>query len=155
MRYEVTVDIEAEPRRVWSVMTDVERWSEWTRSITRAELLTPAPLAVGSRIRVKQPKLKAVVWTVSELEPLAGFTWRAVVPGLDSVAAHRIEPRAGGGSTVTLTLEQRGPLAPLLRLLTAKMTRRYMDFERLGLKARSERVDGDGHQPRIEAAAGQ
>ena len=36
------------------------------------------------------------------------------------------------------------------------MTRRYLDFERRGLKARSEtdRAD-DAHQPRIVAAAGQ
>jgi uncharacterized membrane protein len=138
MRYEATVDIDAEPSRVWAVMADVERWPEWTRSITSAELLTPGPLAVDSRVKIKQPRLKSVVWNVTELDAGKGFAWRAVVPGLDSVAAHRIEPRSGGGSTVTLTLEQRGPLAPLLRLLTAKMTRRYMDYERLGLKQRSE-----------------
>jgi hypothetical protein len=55
---------------------------------------------------------------------------------------------------VTLTLEQRGLFAPLLRLLTAKMTRRYMDLERLGLKQRSERGAAD-HQPRIVSSAGQ
>jgi uncharacterized membrane protein len=141
MRYEASVDIDAEPDRVWSVMADVERWPEWTRSITRAELLTPGPLAVGSRVRIKQPRLKAVVWTVTELDAGKGFVWRAVVPGLDSVAAHRIDSPAAGRSSVTLTLEQRGLLAPLLHLLTAKMTRRYIDYERLGLKARSEQAD--------------
>jgi hypothetical protein len=139
MKYEMTVDIDVEPSRVWSIMADVERWSEWTPSITRAELLTPGPLALDSRVRIKQPRLKTVVWTVTELDAGKGFVWRAKVPGLDSVAAHRIEPRAGGGSSVTLTLEQRGPLAPILRLFTAKLTRRYMDYERLGLKERSER----------------
>jgi hypothetical protein len=154
MRYETTVDIDADPHEVWAVMADIERWPEWTASITRAELRTPGPLAVGSRVRIRQPRLAAAVWTVTELAGDQGFVWRATVPGLDSVAAHRIAPRAGGGSTVTLTLEQRGLFAPLLRLLTAKMTRRYMDLERLGLKQRSERGAAD-HQPRIVPSAGQ
>ena len=155
MKYEQSIDIDVEPPRVWSVMADVERWSEWTRSITKAELLTPAPLGVGGRVRIKQPRLMAATWTVTDFEPNAGFSWRAVVPGLISDGVHRITARSGGGSTVTLTLDQRGPLAPLLRLLTAKMTRRYIDFEARGLKARSEANEGDGHQPRIDTAAGQ
>ena len=155
MKYEQSIDIDAPPHRVWSVMSDVERWPEWTQSITRAELVSSRPFGAGSRVRVKQPRLMAVTWTVTEFEPDAGFSWRAVVPGLTSDGLHRITPRREGGSTVTLTLDQRGPLAPVLRLLTAKLTRRYIDFEARGLKARSETNDGDGHQPRIDAAAGQ
>ena len=155
MKYEFSIDIDAPPQRVWAVMADVARWPEWTQSVTRAELVSPAPLGVGSKVRIKQPRLPAAVWTVTDFEPDGGFTWRAVVPGLTSDGVHRITPRPEGGSTVTLTLDQRGPLAPLLRLLTAKLTRRYIDFERRGLKARSDASDGDGHQPRIDVAAGQ
>ena len=155
MKYELSIDIDAPPQRVWSVMADVERWPEWTQSVTRAELVSPAPIGVGSKVRIKQPRLPAAVWTVTDFEPDVGFTWRAAVPGLTSDGGHRITPRREGGSTVTLTLDQRGALAPLMRLLTAKLTRRYIDFERRGLKARSEASDGDGHQPRIVAAAGQ
>lgn len=155
MRYELSIDIDAEPARVWAVMADVERWSEWTPSITRAELVSPAPFGVDSKVRIKQPRLKTTVWTVTDFEPNAGFAWRAVVPGLTSDGVHRIAARPGGGSTVTLTLDQRGPLAPVLRMLTAKMTRRYIDMEARGLKARAEANEGDGHQPRIVTAAGQ
>ena len=33
--------------------------------------------------------------------------------------------------------------------------RRYLDYERGGLKARSEAIAADAHQPRMVAAAGQ
>ena len=77
-------------------MTDVERWPEWTQSVTHAERLSPPPFKVGSRARIKQPRLKDAVWTVTALEPLAGFTWEAGRPGLTSIASHRIEQRAAG-----------------------------------------------------------
>src|SRR5690349_5473189 len=111
MKYEQSIDIDAEPSRVWAVMADVERWSEWTASITRAELVSAGPFAIDSRVRIKQPRLKTTVWTVADFEPNVGFSWRAVVPGLTSDGVHRIAPRRDGGVTVTLTLDQRGPLA--------------------------------------------
>jgi hypothetical protein len=57
---------------------------------------------------------------------------------------------------VTLGVRQRGVLAPLVWLLSARMTRRYLELERHGLKSRSEGVVSDGaHQPKMVVAAGQ
>ena len=33
--FSVTVDIPAPPDRVWAVIADVERWPEWTPTVTR------------------------------------------------------------------------------------------------------------------------
>jgi uncharacterized protein YndB with AHSA1/START domain len=34
MRYEIEVDIDSTPEAVWAVLADVERWPEWTPSMT-------------------------------------------------------------------------------------------------------------------------
>jgi uncharacterized membrane protein len=155
MKYEVSIDIDAEAQRVWDILIDVERWPEWTQSVTHIERLSPPPFNVGSRARIQQPRLKDTVWSVTALEPLIGFTWEASQRGLTTIASHRLAQRVPGTTTVTLCIRQRGALAPLAWLLSAKMIRRYLDFERHGLKTRSEAVVTDDHQPRIVAADGQ
>jgi uncharacterized protein YndB with AHSA1/START domain len=34
MNFTITVDIDAPPDRVWAVMSDIERWPEWTPTVT-------------------------------------------------------------------------------------------------------------------------
>ena len=67
MRTDITVDISAPPEVVWAVISDVESWPEWTASVTLVRRLSSARLQVGSRVRLKQPRLPATVWTVSDL----------------------------------------------------------------------------------------
>jgi hypothetical protein len=47
--FSITADIPAAHDRVWAILADVERWPEWTHSVTRIIRLDPGPLAVGSR----------------------------------------------------------------------------------------------------------
>lgn len=137
MRVETTVDIAAPPERVWAVMTDIERWPEWTASVERAERLDDGPLRLSSRARLKQPRFPPVVWEVTELEPGQSFSWTAKSVGLTSVGRHRVVPRPGG-ATVTLALHQEGPLAAIMGFLTKNLTRRYVRTEAEGLKRRCE-----------------
>ena len=90
MDYEVSVDIDATPGEVWNVLTNVERWPEWTSSMTRVERLDTGPLQVGSTARIEQPKLPSVVWRVTELEPERSFSWVASRGGVTMLAGHRI-----------------------------------------------------------------
>jgi uncharacterized membrane protein len=138
MRYEESVRIGADPETIWTVLADLEHWPDWTASMARVEVLGDGPIGVGTRVRVKQPRLPTVVWRVTEWQPGRSFTWEAERTPVPSVGEHRIEPAGDGGSTVSLVFEQRGPLAPLLGLLSGRMTRRYVALEAAGLRTRCE-----------------
>ncbi len=137
METSTMVDIDAAPAVVWGVMTEIERWPEWTQSIARIERLDPGPLRPGSRARIKQPGFPPAVWLVTEVDEGRGFTWVARSPGARVTAHHRIAPR-DGGSRVTLSLHYAGRLGPLLGRLTRRVTERYLGYEARGLKGRSE-----------------
>src|SRR5690606_31766543 len=130
--------ISAPAELVWSVLSDVRRWPEWTASVRQVEPLDGRPLEVGSRVRVRQPKLPPAIWRVTAHTPGESFVWQAGVPGLTTTAGHRIDHHADGRTTATLSILQSGPLAGLMWRLTGSLTRRYVDLEAQGLKRRCE-----------------
>ena len=60
-----SVEVAVPAAAVWAVYADVERWPEWTASITRIEALDGPELAVGKRFAIKQPRLPRLVWEIS------------------------------------------------------------------------------------------
>ncbi len=135
-RFSITVDIPAPPDRVWAVLADVERWPEWTPSVTEVRRLSPGPLTVGSRVRIRQPRLLPATWEVSELVEGRRFTWVTRSPGIRVIAEHEVVP-AAGGSRATLSVRFEGPLARLVARLTRGLNRRYLGLEAAGLSERS------------------
>ena len=132
------VAIAAPPALVWAVMCDVERWSEWTSTVSRIRLLDHGPLALGSRALVHQPRLRPATWRVTELDERARrFTWVMCGPGVAVTARHAVE-LAGAGSRVTLSIAFSGMLGGLVARLTRGMNERYLETEAQGLKARCE-----------------
>jgi uncharacterized protein YndB with AHSA1/START domain len=138
MGYEISTQISSSPERVWAVLIDVERWPEWTSSMTEVTRIDSGPFAVGSKARIKQPRLGAMVWTVTELTPEKSFVWEATRPGLTLVASHVLTNRTAGGVMVVLAVEQRGALGRLLEPLTVRSARKHVESEAKGLKQRSE-----------------
>lgn len=136
--FDVSVAIAAPAERVWQVISDIDRWAEWTPSIRSVKRLQDAPFAVGSRALVRQPKLPPAVWTITAIEPGRSFSWTSAGPGFRVLAHHRVAPLDGGGSRARLTIEHEGLLGALLGRLTRDITVRYMAYEAAGLKARSE-----------------
>ena len=138
MHVETSVVIDATAAEVWSVLVDVDRWPAWTETVSELERLDTGPLGLGSRVRLKQPRLKAMVWHVTEIEAGTSFSWRSSGGGVTTTGGHRL--RAGDNETtnVTLSIDQLGPLAPILGLFTARLTRRYLEMEAHGLKRRCE-----------------
>jgi carbon monoxide dehydrogenase subunit G len=123
----VAVHIEAPPEKVFAVLCDVERWPEWTPTMTRVQRLDSGPFAIGSSAQVRQPRLRAAVWR----------TWTTRSPGLRMTAGHLVEPQ-GAGSRVELTLELSGLIAPVVSRLFGGLMERYIATESQGLKKRSE-----------------
>jgi uncharacterized protein YndB with AHSA1/START domain len=138
MQQSVTVEIAAPPERVWEVLTDVERWSEWAETVTSVKRLDEGPLRSGSRATINQPKIPEAEYLVTEMEPGRSFTWVASGPGVTTTARHDVEALADGGSRVTLAVEQGGWLGSVMGRFYRGLTDRYLANEAEGLKARCE-----------------
>ena len=138
MEIEHIVDIAAVREKVWTVLTDVERWPEWTPTVTRIRRLDKGSLAVGSRVLIWQPKLPPAKWRVVELDDVRrSFTWETTGPGMRLQARHWIE-ESGNSSRATLSIQFSGLLGPLFARLTRNLNDRYLALEAKGLRERSE-----------------
>src|SRR5512144_1662591 len=82
MRIEHAVDVDAPPDVVWMVLMDVEAWPALTPSMTSVEKAESGPLKVGSRVKIKQPRLPLTEWTVTDLVDNERFTWESGRPGM-------------------------------------------------------------------------
>ncbi|MET0417620.1 MAG: SRPBCC family protein [Actinoplanes sp.] len=138
MRFEADTEIAADADQVWAVLTDVQRWPEWTASVSRVERGEPGPLAVGATARLTQPKLRPAVWRVVELTDGREFTWASDAPGVHTRGEHLLRPLPGGRTRVELAIAQSGPLATPVGWLYGGLLRRYLRLEADGLRRRCE-----------------
>ena len=140
MEFKITTDIDASADVVFAVMTDIERWPEWTPTVTRVERLdgSSLPIAINSRLRIVQPKVPPAEWTVTALEAGRGFRIMSHSPGATVEANHWIEPLGDGRSRVTLSVTFAGWLGQLIARLMRGLNERYLAQEAAGLKRRSE-----------------
>lgn len=139
MRHEARTTIDAPAEEVWHAVRDVERWSDWTPTVTEIRVHDGDELRVGSVATVRQPKQPAREWTVTELVDGRSFTWTSRGPGLRFSAEHAVTT-VDGRTTVELTFGVAGPLAPLANLLAAKAIRWAVDTEAASLKKWCERT---------------
>ena len=136
--FSITVDIAAPPARVWEVMSDVERWHEWTPSVRSISRREHGPIRPGHRAWVRQPKFPPALWTVTDVSDRS-FTWVSRAPGMVVNATHSVTP-IGTGSRATLSLHFAGILGPFFGRLTRDINNRYLAMEAAGLKGRSEQA---------------
>jgi uncharacterized membrane protein len=138
MRFEQSIDIDAPQQRVWDVLSDLEAWPQRIETVDAVELLTPAPLGVGSRVRLKQPRLPEGIWEVTAWDAPSYFEYRQQSGGVTTVAGHRVEAREEGRSRLSLTLDLRGLLVPVVAVFFRGLTNRYMTIEAEGIKRAAE-----------------
>ena len=151
MRFEHSVDIDAPQQRVWEVLTDFEAWPQRIETVEAAELLTPAPAGEGSRLRLKQPKLPEGTWDVTAWDAPAYFEFGQKSGGVTNVAGHRVEALGENRARLTLTLDMRGLLVPIVGLFYKDLTDRYMSVEAEGIKRAAESApDEEDRAPRSD-----
>jgi len=138
MEQSISVEIDAPAQRVWSVLSDAERWPEWTDTVTKVTLLDDGGLRLGARAKIWQPRIPTVVWTVTEFDEGHAFVWVSAGPGARTTARHRVEEISAGRSRAFLSVTQEGWLGSLLGRFYRGLTDRYLATEAAGLKARSE-----------------
>jgi hypothetical protein len=135
--FTAALDINAPPEKVFRILCDVERWPEWTPTMTSVKRLERGAFGIGAKARVLQPKLRPAVWQVTELTENRGFTWVARTVGLEMRAGHWIEAQ-GAGSRGSLTFEFSGFLSGIAGRLYRGLIEQYLGTEAQGLKRRSE-----------------
>jgi hypothetical protein len=123
---------------VWDVLTDLESWPRRIETVELVELLTPAPMAVGSRVRLRQPRLGEGTWEVTVWEPPAFFEFHQTTGGISTVAGHRVEVLGEARSRLSLTLDMRGLLVPIFGRIYRDLTNRYLTTEAQSLKRAAE-----------------
>jgi uncharacterized membrane protein len=138
VHFEKTIEIDAPQQRVWDTLTDVEAWPQRIETVDAVEVLTSAPLTKGSRVRLKQPKLGEGIWDITVWDAPSYFEWTQKTSGVTSVAGHRVEAMGDGRSRLTLSVDMRGFLTPVVALFFKGLTNRYMDLEAEGMKRAAE-----------------
>ena len=82
MQFSITTEVDALPEVVFAVLSEVGD--------------AGAPLALGGRLRIVQPKLPPAEWTVTALERGRGFRLFSRSPGATVEANHWAEPTGAG-----------------------------------------------------------
>ena len=136
--YTTHITIDASQEAIWPTLIDVTKWPEWTPTVDRLEVLDSAPLKLGNRYKLFQPKLRPAIWTVTLLEPPAQFNWEASLPGTKMVAEHILKPLGPDRTELILHVTFEGLVGKLISLLYGKLTESYVVTEGQSLKARVE-----------------
>jgi len=132
--FRYAIEIRVSPARIWGVLLNVERWPEWTTSVTRVQRMDIGPLSLGSRTRIWQPGLSSSVWCVTSLdERNYNFTWATHTYGFKVIAHHQIVP-VKAYSRVIFTLAYTGLLGAILARLYRNLTWDYLAREGTGLR---------------------
>jgi hypothetical protein len=95
-------------------------------------------IEAGKRFEIKQPRFPKVVWEVTDVERGVSWTWRQRSPGGTTLASHEVIAQGADRTLVRQRIDQRGPIGVFVGALTRRLTKRYLDLEARGLKARSE-----------------
>ena len=138
MYFEQSVDVDAPQQRVWEVLSDLEAWPDRIETVDLVELLTPAPIGQGSRVRLKQPKLPEGIWEITVWDAPSYFEYRQKSGGVTTVAGHRVDALEEGRSRLSLTLDMRGLLVAVVGVFYKDLTNRYMNLEAQGMKRAAE-----------------
>ena len=144
---DVSIDIDAAPEAVWTVLADVRAYREWNPFIVAFEPgpsgeLTPGEVAqLRVRMRADSDKTIQSPERVIAVEPCRSLAWVYVgLPTwlLDATRYQELTPTEGGGTRYRTHQTYRGPLAPLVLALYRRHILAGFEATAAALKARIE-----------------
>jgi uncharacterized protein YndB with AHSA1/START domain len=106
---EYTLTADASPEALWQLLSDIDGWGAWNDGIETIAL--DGPLAVGATFQMKPPGEDVLTSTVAELEQNRLLTDVTDMGELVIRVEHRLEPLAGGGTSITYRVQVSGAAA--------------------------------------------
>lgn len=136
MHYESSIDVEATPEQVWSVLADATEWPTWDSGVLRVD----GTVAEGSEIALTSSvaPTRAFKLAVTELRPPRRMVFTGGMPlGLfRGVRTYDVAP-AGATTRFTMREHYSGPLAGMITRSMPDLQPSFDQFA-VGLKARVE-----------------
>ena len=108
LSYEVQIRIQADPRRIWALLTDAAGFPKWNSTVTSVE----GPIQLGQKLVLKVPSAPTQTFEpkVAEFEPNVRMVWR------DGFA-----PMFRGVRTYTLTKNGSGTVFSMVEVFSGAM----------------------------------
>lgn len=106
---EHSLETDAPPAAIWSLMSDVDSWPSWNRGVEQIAL--DGPFETGTWFTMTLPGEQTLRTQLIDVVPLRGFTDQTLVDELDVTVAHLLEPCAGGRTRIVYRISARGPNA--------------------------------------------
>jgi uncharacterized membrane protein len=134
-----SLTIAADTEDVFNVLSDIENWNLWTKSITKISFIKNSRFMVGGKATVLQPKLSLAEWTITEIIENKSFSWHKKSFGLTMTAKHIVESTPNG-TVAQIEMIYEGLFASLIYRFTSKLTAEYLTMEINGLKNECEKM---------------
>jgi hypothetical protein len=104
-----TIEIARAPERVWAYMMNFDNAPRWRSLVRRIDVLTPAPVGVGSQLKVTfdaRGTVRALTTEVWAFDHARRFGLRNTEQGITGTFLYVLEP-AGAGTRVTFSCDVR------------------------------------------------
>ncbi len=137
MNFEQEIEIDAPIEMVWTVLSGVERWHEWTPTVTGISRLDSSPFGLGCEVMIMQPGLPDAIWKVSEIQEGKYFVWKRGNPLVKVKAAHSVEP-VKNHTKVKLSIQFSGIFKKTAARQNKQLIEEYLQLEAKGLKQHCE-----------------
>lgn len=121
--FEVDVSLE----EAWRRLAEVERWPEWAPHIVSVRVSPPGVLGPTSNGAFRIKRLGRSTFRMTAWEPPVRWQWVGGLPGVRISYDHRFEASGTAATRLEWLVELRGPIAPLIRRVFARVYGRNVD----------------------------
>jgi len=113
MEYSVTISINANPDKIWKLLTDAAGYTHWNSTIKSLE----GNITKGNKIklRAKLDEKRVFTLTVAEIEPMKRMVWKSgAAPMFKGVRTYTLTPSPDGTTDFTMAEVFTGIMLPMI-----------------------------------------